>query len=478
MTAPMRTEAFVAGQWRAGDTRFPVRNPATGEVVAECADLGAADAEAAIAAAQAAFPGWASMLAKDRAAILKRWFALIMANQDRIAAIMTAEGGKPLAEAKGEVAYGASFVEWYAEEAKRAYGRTIPTTHAGRRYLVTKQPVGVVAAVTPWNFPMAMITRKAAPALAAGCTVVLKPAEATPLTALALAELAAEAGLPPGCLNIVTTSAPGPVGEVLTKSPIVKKFTFTGSTAVGKLLAAQCAGTVKKVSLELGGNAPFIVFADADLDKAVAGVMAAKWRNSGQVCTTPNRVLVHSSVHDAFAAKLTQAVRVLKVGPGDQDGVQVGPLIDARGLAKVERLVSEAIAAGAAALTGGKRHTAGAQFYAPTVLTGVTPRMSVSREEIFGPVLPLITFETDDEAIRLANDTPYGLAAYFFTSDISRAFRVSEGLEYGMVSVNEGLMSQEVAPFGGMKESGVGREGGLEGLEEFLEVKFTSFGNV
>jgi succinate-semialdehyde dehydrogenase/glutarate-semialdehyde dehydrogenase len=478
MSTAAPTQAFIDGAWIDTPARFAVRNPATGDIVAEVADCGTAETEAAIAAAARAFPAWSAMVAKDRSAILMRWFNLIVRDADAIAAILTAEGGKPLAEAKGEVLYGASFCEWYAEEAKRAYGRTIPTTVASRRYVTIKQPVGVVAAITPWNFPAAMVTRKAAPALAAGCTVVLKPAEATPMTALKLAALAAEAGVPAGVLNIVPSNKPAEVGKALTESATVRKLSFTGSTATGKLLAAQCAGTVKRLSLELGGNAPFIVFADADLDLAVKGVMAAKWRNSGQVCTTPNRVLVERKAHDAFAQKLAEAVRALKVGPGTEAGVQIGPLINARAVEKVEALVAHAVSHGAKALTGGARHDAGAQFYQPTVLTGVAEDMRVSREEIFGPVLPLLTFETEDEAVRIANDTPYGLAAYFFAGDVARAWRVAEKLEYGMVCVNDGLMSQEVAPFGGMKESGIGREGGAEGLEEFLETKFISFNGI
>jgi succinate-semialdehyde dehydrogenase/glutarate-semialdehyde dehydrogenase len=446
--------------------------------LAEVADLGAAETHAAIDAAAAALPAWAGRVAKDRAAVLKHWFTLIMESAEDIARTMTSEGGKPLAEARGEVSYGASFVEWYAEEAKRAYGRTIPTTVASRRYVTIKQPIGVVGAITPWNFPMAMITRKAAPALAAGCTVVIKPAEATPLTALKLAELAERAGFPAGALNVVPTNNPRAVGDVLCASPLVRKLSFTGSTATGKVLAAQCAGTVKRLSLELGGNAPFVIFEDADLDLAVKAVMAAKWRNAGQVCTTPNRVLVHADVHDAFAEKLSAAVRALTVGPGLNDGVQVGPLINERAVEKVERLVNTALDAGARATTGGERHAAGMQFYAPTVLTGVNVNMDVVREEIFGPVIPLVKFHTEDEAVYIANDTPYGLAAYFFAGTVARVWRVAERLEYGMVCVNDGLMSSEVTPFGGMKESGIGREGGADGLDEFLETKFISFNGI
>jgi succinate-semialdehyde dehydrogenase/glutarate-semialdehyde dehydrogenase len=403
---------------------------------------------------------------------------VILQDIDTLSALITAEGGKPLAEARGEVAYGASFVEWYAEEAKRAYGRIVPQTVASRRYVVIKQAVGVAAAITPWNFPLGMVTRKAAPALAAGCTLVLKPAEATPLTALRLAALAEQAGLPKGVLNVVTTMDSAGVGRALCDSPLVRKLSFTGSTRVGKILAAQCAGTVKRLSLELGGNAPFVIFDDADIDAAVTAVVAAKFRNAGQVCTTPNRILVQAAIYDRFAAALSEKVAALKVGPGDQAGVQVGPLISQAGLEKVDRLVQAALADGARAAAGGSRHPIGAQFYAPTVLTGVTPSMDVAKEEIFGPVLPLIPFDTEAQAIAMANDTPYGLQAYFFARDVARAWRVAEKLEFGMVCVNDGLMSNEVAPFGGMKESGIGREGGSEGLEEFLETKLISFNGI
>lgn len=476
MPATYRTEALIDGRWVEGAARFVVHDPATGAAIAEVADLGAAEAHEAIAAAARAFPAWAGLLAKDRAAILRRWQALILQNTDRLAALITAEGGKPLAEARGEVAYGASFLEWFAEEAKRAYGRVIPTTAPQRRYVTIKQPIGVVAAITPWNFPLGMIVRKAAPALAAGCAIVLKPAEFTPLTALALAELGLEAGLPPGVFNVVTASRPQAVGEALTSSPLVRKLSFTGSTATGKLLAAQCAGTVKRVSLELGGNAPFVIFEDADLDEAVTAVMAAKFRNAGQVCTTPNRVLVADTIYDAFAGRMAAAVRALKVGAGVEPGVQVGPLIAPRAADKVERLVRAAIDAGAEALAGGTRGEG--SFFAPTVLAGVRPDMDLAREEIFGPVVPLIRFQSEAEAIRLANDTPYGLQAYVFAKELGRAWRVAERLEFGMVSVNEGLMSNEVAPFGGVKESGYGREGGAEGLDEFLEVKTISFSGI
>lgn len=478
MTIPIRADAFIGGRWMQSEKRFPVRNPANGEVIAEAPDLGAAETEAAIAAAYAAFPAWAALLAGERARILETWHGLIVRDADRLARLMTAEGGKPLAEAKGEVLYAASFIKWFAEEGRRAYGRTIPTTVASRRYVTIRQPVGVVAAITPWNFPAAMITRKAGPALAAGCTMVLKPPMQTPLTAIALAELAAEAGVAPGVFNIVTTSRAREVGDALCASPLVRKLSFTGSTAVGKELAAKCAATVKRVSLELGGNAPLIVFADADLDLAVNGAIASKFRNAGQTCVCANRILVEASIYDAFAKKLTEAVKALKVGPGDSEGVAVGPLIDAHAIEKVSRLVAQARAMGAEALTGGGAHAAGAQFFAPTVLTKVTREMGVFREEIFGPVAPLIPFTDDDEAVSLANDTEYGLAAYFFTKDIHRAWRVAERLDYGMVAVNDGILSNEVSPFGGVKESGLGREGGIEGLEEFLETKFINFGGM
>ncbi|MGE0046190.1 MAG: NAD-dependent succinate-semialdehyde dehydrogenase [Hyphomonadaceae bacterium] len=478
MTIPIRSDAFIDGRWTSGAKRFPVLNPATLNVIAEAPDLGAAETEAAIAAAHAALPGWAGLLAAERGRILETWYDLIVRDAERIARLMTAEGGKPLAEAKGEVLYAAAFIKWFAEEGRRAYGRTIPTTVASRRYVTIRQPVGVVAAITPWNFPAAMITRKAGPALAAGCTIVLKPPMQTPLTALALAELSIEAGLPPGVFNIVTTSDARSVGDVMCASPLVRKLSFTGSTAVGKQLAAQCASTVKRLSLELGGNAPLIVFADADLDLAVKGAIASKFRNAGQTCVCANRILVEDAIYETFSQKLAEAVRALKVGPGDRDGVQIGPLIDQKAIEKVSELVAEARAQGATALVGGEKHQAGAQFFTPTVLTNVTSTMGVFREEIFGPVAPLIKFKGDDEAVTLANDTEYGLAAYFFTKDVSRAWRVAERLDYGMVSINDGILSNEVSPFGGVKESGLGREGGVEGLEEFLETKFINFGGI
>ncbi|HWA00078.1 MAG TPA: NAD-dependent succinate-semialdehyde dehydrogenase [Caulobacterales bacterium] len=477
MALTFRTDAFINGEWRSGPRRFPVYNPANQQVLAEAPDFGAAETEDAIAAAHAAFPAWAAKTAKERAAVMRRWFDLMMGDLDRLAKAITAEGGKPLSEAKGEAIYAASFVEWFGEEIKRAYGRTIPTTTPTRRYVTIRQPLGVCAAITPWNFPMAMITRKAAPAIAAGNTIVLKPPQQTPLTALLLAELAAEAGLPKGVFNVVTTTRAKEVGQVFCDSPLVRKFSFTGSTAVGKQLGAQCVGsTVKKISLELGGNAPLLVFADADIDMAVKGAIASKFRNAGQTCVCANRILVEDAVYDVFSKKLTEAVAALKVGPGDQEGVEIGPLIDAKAIEKVEAMVGEAIARGAQASTGGARHKAGPQFFTPTVLTNVTSDMRVNREEIFGPVAPLIRFASDEEAVRIANDTEFGLAAYFFTKDVHRAWTVAERLDYGMVSINDGILSTEVVPFGGVKESGIGREGGVEGLEEYLEVKYVNFG--
>ncbi|MGD9814584.1 MAG: NAD-dependent succinate-semialdehyde dehydrogenase [Hyphomonadaceae bacterium] len=478
MSLAFRSDAYIDGQWRQGGARFDVLNPANQEVIAHVPDLDAGDAEQAIAAAHRAFPAWAAKSAKERAAILRAWYDLMMADIDRLARLISLEGGKPIAEAKGEAAYGASFMEWFGEEAKRAYGRVIPTTTPTRRYVTIKQPIGVCAAITPWNFPMAMITRKAAPAIAAGNTIVLKPPSQTPLTALALAELAEKAGVPAGVFNVVTThDHTAEIGKLFCESPLVRKFSFTGSTEVGKKLGAACVGsTVKRVSLELGGNAPLLVFADADLDLAVKGAIASKFRNAGQTCVCANRILVEDAVYDAFSQKLADAVAKLKVGPGDEPGVEIGPLIDRNAIEKVERMVAEALAAGATAVTGGKKHAAGAQFYTPTVLTGVTRDMRVNREEIFGPVAPLIRFKTEDEAVAIANDTEFGLAAYFFTRDVNRAWRVAERIETGMVSINDGIFSNEVIPFGGWKESGLGREGGVEGLEEYLEVKFVNFG--
>jgi len=478
--ALLRHHAFVDGQWihaDSGDT-LAVTNPADGSVLAQVASVGVAETRRAIAAAERALPAWRARTAKDRAALLKRWYDLILAAADDLAVLMTAEQGKPLAEAKGEVVYGASFIEWYAEEGKRVYGEIIPENAPGRRILATREPIGVVAAITPWNFPNAMITRKCAPALAAGCTVVVKPGEDTPLSALALAELAKRAGIPDGVFNILPTADYVAVGGELTANPIVRKLSFTGSTEVGKLLMRQCADTMKKVSFELGGNAPFIVFDDADLDAAVAGAMASKYRNTGQTCVCANRILVQDGVYDAFAAKLAAAVAKLVVGPGLKGETQQGPLINMQAVEKVERHVADAVAKGATLVTGGKRHALGGTFFEPTILTGVTTDMLCAREETFGPVAPLFRFSTEDEAVRIANDTRAGLAAYFYSRDVGRCFRVSAALEYGIVGVNEGIISTEVAPFGGVKESGIGREGAKHGIEEYLEVKYVCMGGL
>ncbi len=470
----LQRDAYINGAWAAAGSgeRFAVRNPATGEMIAEVADLDAADTRAAIKAAAAALPAWSALTAKARAAILRKWFDLIMAAQEDLAQLMTAEQGKPLAETRGEVAYGASFIEWFAEEGKRLYGDIVPTHAAGKRILVLKQPIGVVAAITPWNFPNAMITRKCAPALAAGCTFVIKPSEETPLSALALAVLAERAGVPPGVFNVVTSTKAQEVGSELTQHPLVRKFSFTGSTAVGKKLMAQCAGTVKKVSLELGGNAPFIVFDDADLDAAVEGALASKYRNMGQTCVCANRFLVQGAVFDAFEAKLAARVKAMKVGNGADDGVTQGPLINAKAIDKVERLLADAVAHGAKIELGGHRHKLGRTYFEPTLVTGVTPDMAISREEIFGPVATLTRFTDEAEAIRLANDTDYGLASYFYARDMARIFRVAEALEYGMVAVNDGILSTEIAPFGGVKQSGIGREGSKYGIEDYVELKY------
>ena len=477
----LQQAAFINGQWisQASDgARFAVTNPATGALLAHLPDLGEAETEHAIQAAEAAYPAWRAQSAKARGALLRRWFDLITAHTEDLAQLMTSEQGKPLAEARAEVTYGASFVEWFAEEAKRVYGDVIPAAQTDRRYLVIKQPIGVVAAITPWNFPVAMITRKCAPALAAGCPVVVKPSELAPLCALALAALAQEAGLPPGVFNVVTTTQSAAVGKVLTGSSIVRKLSFTGSTAVGKLLMRDCADRVKKVSLELGGNAPFIVFDDADLDAAVAGALASKYRNAGQTCVCANRLLIQDGIYDAFANKLAAAVNALTVGDGSTPGVQQGPLISAAALAKVERHVSDAVNKGARVLCGGHQHALGGTFYAPTVLTHVDASMLIMSEETFGPVAPLMRFHTEDEAIALANNTSAGLAAYFYSRDLHRVWRVAEALEYGMVGINEGLISTEVAPFGGVKESGIGREGSKYGIEEYLEIKYLCLGGM
>jgi succinate-semialdehyde dehydrogenase/glutarate-semialdehyde dehydrogenase len=470
----LRDQAHVDGAWIGATTTFPVSDPASGEVLAHLADLGAAETRSAIEAANRAWPAWRALAAKQRASIMRKWFDLILANADDLALLMTREQGKPLAEAKGEVIYGASFVEWFAEEGKRIYGDVIPSPMADKRLVVLKQPIGVCAAITPWNFPIAMITRKVAPALAAGCTVVIKPAEQTPLSALALAELAQRAGFPPGVFNVITGSAAAApvIGAELTANPIVRKLSFTGSTEVGRLLMAQCAPTVKKVSLELGGNAPFIVFDDADLDAAIEGAMLSKYRNAGQTCVCANRLLVQDDVYDAFAARLAEKVRELKVGAGIEPGVTQGPLIDEAALTKVEAMVADAVGKGARVLTGGKRHERGGTFYQPTVLADVTPDMRCAREEIFGPVAPLFRFKDEAEAIAMANATEYGLAGYFYARDLGRVWRVAEALEYGIVGVNTGIISNEVAPFGGVKQSGIGREGSRYGIDDYLEIKY------
>ncbi|HEY6821971.1 MAG TPA: NAD-dependent succinate-semialdehyde dehydrogenase [Burkholderiales bacterium] len=474
-----REQCYVDGQWLGADSgkTFPVTNPANGAKLAVVPEMGAAETRRAIEAAERAWPAWRAKTAKERAAILRKWFELMMAAQEDLAQILTAEQGKPLSEARGEIAYGASFIEWFAEEAKRAYGDVIPSPWTDKRILVMKEPVGVAAMITPWNFPNAMITRKAAPALGAGCTVVLKPAEQTPLSALAMAELAERAGLPKGVLNIVTGDGPT-IGAELCANPKVRKLSFTGSTEVGRILMKQCADTVKKLSLELGGNAPFIVFDDADLDAAVEGALASKYRNAGQTCVCANRIYVQDAVYDAFAAKLTEKVKGFKVGAGTEPGVAIGPLIDEQGLRKVEKHVADALSKGARVALGGKAHERGGLFFQPTVLTNVTPEMIVSYEETFGPVAPLIRFKTEDEAVRLANATEFGLAGYFYSRDVGRIFRVAERMEAGIIGVNAGIISTEVAPFGGVKQSGLGREGSKYGLDEFLETKYVLVGGV
>ena len=468
----LRTEAFIGGRWTASARRLAVTNPATGALIAEVADMTPADTRAAIDAAAATMPAWAATPAKARAAILRRWFDLIMANQEDLARLMTAEQGKPLAESRGEIAYAASFIEWFAQEAKRAYGDVIPATQNRQRILVLKQPVGVVAAITPWNFPAAMITRKVGPALAAGCAIVVKPAAQTPLSALALAVLAEEAGLPAGLLSIVPTSDARGVGAEMTDSPLVRKLSFTGSTEIGKLLYRQSAGTVKKLGLELGGNAPFIVFDDADVDEAVKGAIASKYRNAGQTCVCANRLYVQAGIHDAFVAKLADAVRGLKLGDGAEPGVEIGPLIEEAAVEKVERHIADAVAKGAQILCGGARSALGGTFFEPTLLTGVTAAMDVAGEETFGPLAPVFRFTDESDVVAQANDTRFGLAAYFYASDVARVWRVAEALEYGIVGVNTGLISTEVAPFGGVKESGLGREGSRYGIEDYLEIKY------
>ena len=475
----LRSDAFIDGAWcRADDgATVDIRNPADGSVVGTVPVMRGGETRRAIEAAARALPEWSKRTAKERATVLRRFAEAMIANADDLAIIMTSEQGKPLAEARGEIGYAASFLEWFAEEGKRVYGEIIPTFRADARLMVLRQPVGVAAAITPWNFPAAMITRKLGPALAAGCTFVCKPAPQTPFSALALAELGRRAGLPDGVLNIVTGDAQA-IGGELTGNPLVRKFSFTGSTAVGKTLLAQCAGTVKKVSLELGGNAPFIVFEDADLEAAVQGVMASKYRNTGQTCVCANRLFVHTSVYDEFAARLVTAVSALRVGAGLSGPTDQGPLIDERALAKVESHVADALAKGGRVAAGGKRHALGGNFYEPTVLLDVTPGMRVAREETFGPVAPLIRFTDEAEVLRLANDTAAGLAAYFYTRDLARSWRVQEALEYGIVGVNTGIFSTEVAPFGGVKESGLGREGSRHGIDDYTELKYVCVGGL
>ena len=477
----MRNRAYINGNWTAAESgrTFKVINPATGELLAEVPRMGAAETDRAIAAAAAAFPAWRARPAKERATIMRRWYDLIVAHTDDLALLMTLEQGKPLAEARGEVALGASYVEWFAEEAKRVYGDVIPSP-ADRRFVVIKQPIGVCVGITPWNFPHAMITRKSAPAIAAGCTFVLKPAEQTPLSALAVAALAEEAGIPAGVFNIVTGDAQDApaIGNAMTSSPIVRKLGFTGSTAVGKLLMSACAGTVKKLSLELGGNAPFIVFDDADIEAAVAGAMSAKFRNAGQVCVSPNRLLVQEGIHDAFVAGLRAAVEKLRVGNGLEEGVHMGPLIEDQAVAKVVEHVDDARKLGAKVVAGGSPSDLGYTFYQPTILTGVTTDMKMSHEETFGPVAAIATFKTEADAIARANATPFGLAAYFYSRDIGRVWRVAESLETGMVAINTPLIATEAIPFGGVKESGIGREGSKYGIDEWTEIKFMCFGGI
>ena len=473
----LRDQCLIDGQWVSSAQRIEVRNPATGALVGTVPRLGAADTERAVLAAQAAWPAWRARTAKERALILRRWYELIQSHADDLARIMTAEQGKPLAEARGEITYAASFIEWFAEEARRVYGDTIAAPVSSQRIVVTKEPIGVCAAITPWNFPAAMITRKAGPALAAGCTMVLKPASQTPLTALALVALAERAGVPPGVLSVVTGSA-ADIGHVLATHPAVRKLSFTGSTEVGRTLMRQTADTIKKVSMELGGNAPFIVFEDADLDAAVEGAMISKYRNAGQTCVCANRLYVHAKVYDAFAAKLVAAVQGLKVGDGTEEGVRVGPLIDDKALSKVEEHIADALSKGARVLTGGRRHALGRSFFEPTVLADVTSDMAVAREETFGPLAPLFRFESEDEVVALANDTEFGLASYFYARDLGRVWRVAERLEYGMVGVNTGLISNEVAPFGGVKQSGLGREGSHYGMDDYLVIKYINMAGI
>ena len=475
----LRTQCLIDGAWvdALDAATIDVRNPATGTLIATIPNAGAAQTADAIRSAEQALPAWKARTADDRARVLRRWFELMTAHQEDLALLMTCEQGKPLAESRGGITYAASYIEWFSEEARRLYGEFIPSPWADKRIVVTREPVGVCAAITPWNFPAAMITRKVAPALAAGCTIIVKPATQTPLSALAMAELALRAGVPAGVFNVITGD-PRPIGGALTSSPVVRKLTFTGSTEVGRVLAAQCAPTLKRMSLELGGNAPFIVFEDADLDEAVAGAMASKYRNTGQTCVCTNRLLVQDSVYEAFSEKLCKAVAALKVGNGLEEGVAQGPLIDEVALAKVEELVADATARGARVLTGGRRHALGGTFYEPTVLADLTPDMRIAKEEIFGPVAPLFRFTTEAQAIQMANDTEFGLAAYFYSRDVGRVWRVSGALEYGMVGINSGVISTAIAPFGGVKQSGMGREGSSHGIDEYVDTKYLCMGGL
>ncbi len=476
----LKDQAYINGKWCEADdgSRFDVTNPATGKVIASVPDMGADETRVAIEAADAAWPAWRAKTAKERAVILRKLYFLMMENQEDLAQILTAECGKPIFEGRGEIAYGASFIEWFGEEAKRVYGDVIPAPFNDRRIVVQKQPIGVCAAITPWNFPIAMVTRKVGPALAAGCPIILKPAHDTPLSALALVELANRAGVPEGVFSVITAHGGSKVGGEMTSNPIVRKLTFTGSTAVGKVLMRQCADTVKKMSLELGGNAPFIVFDDADIDAAVTGAIASKYRNTGQTCVCVNRFLVQDGVYEEFTKKLVAAVEEMKIGDGAVEGIAQGPLINEAGLIKVEEHVQDALANGAEIATGGERHSLGGTFYQPTVLTGANKEMIIAKEETFGPVSALFRFSTEAEAITMANDTEFGLAAYFYTRDAARVWRVGEALEYGIVGINEGIISTEVAPFGGVKESGLGREGSRYGIEDFMEIKYMCMGGL
>jgi len=474
-----RQQCYIKGEWSdaVGGGTIEVSNPATGEIIGTVPKMGTEETRAAIAAAEAAFPAWRAKTAAERSALLRRWFELMLENQEDLAVLMTAEQGKPLSESRGEIAYAASFIEWFAEEGKRVYGDTIPTFQQGKRIVVLKEPIGVCAAITPWNFPSAMITRKAGPALAVGCTMVLKPASMTPYSALALAVLAERAGIPAGVFNVVC-GASGAIGDELTGNPAVKKVTFTGSTEIGKLLLEQCAGTVKKAAMELGGNAPFIVFDDADLDAAVEGAIASKFRNTGQTCVCTNRFLVQDGVYDLFTEKLAAAVAKMRIGDGLKGETEQGPLIDLKAVEKVEEHIADAVAKGARVVLGGKRHELGGSFFQPTVLAEVTPEMAVAREETFGPLAPLFRFQSEEEAVQMANDTEFGLASYFYSRDIGRVWRVAEALEYGIVGINAGLISSTVAPFGGVKESGIGREGSRYGVDDFLEIKYLCMGGI